>query len=103
MATNMPSHNLGEVITACIHLIENPEADTKDLLKYIKGPDFPLGGRIVTDRKDLRAIYEEGRGAIKVRGEWMIDKSKKAGAENRVLIYSIQGANRQHLRGSCAP
>ena len=89
MATNMPPHNLGEVIAACNHLIENPEAETKDLLKQIKGPDFPLGGRIVTDRKDLRAIYEEGRGAIKVRGEWMLDKSKKAGSENRVIIYSI--------------
>ncbi len=89
MATNIPPHNLGEVIAACIHLIENPAAETKDLLKQIKGPDFPLGGRIVTDRKDLRAIYEEGRGAIKVRGEWMIDKSKKSGSENRVLIYSI--------------
>ena len=89
MATNMPAHNLGEVIAACITLIENPEAETKDLLKQIKGPDFPLGGRIVTDRKDLRVIYEEGRGSIKVRGEWMLDKSKKSEGENRVIIYSI--------------
>jgi len=88
MATNIPTHNLGEVIAACIHLIENPDAETKDLLKHIKGPDFPLGGRIVTDRKDLRGIYEEGRGAIKVRGEWTLDKSKKDG-ENRVIIHSI--------------
>lgn len=89
MATNMPPHNLGEVIAACLALIDNPEAETKDLLKHIKGPDFPLGGRIVTDRKDLRVIYEEGRGAIKVRGEWMLDKNKKGGGENRVVIYSI--------------
>ncbi len=89
MATNMPSHNLGEVIAACVALIENPEAETKDLLKHIKGPDFPLGGRIVTDRKDLRAIYEEGRGAIKVRGEWSLDKSKKSSGETRVIIHSI--------------
>ncbi len=89
MATNMPPHNLGEVIAACIHLIENPEAETKDLLKHIKGPDFPLGGRIVTDRKDLRAIYEEGRGSIKVRGEWMLEKPKKGSDELRVNIYSI--------------
>lgn len=89
MATNIPSHNLVEVIAACVHLIENPEAETKDLLKHIKGPDFPLGGRIVTDRKDLRAIYEEGRGSIKVRGEWTVEKSKKEGSEVRVVIYSI--------------
>lgn len=89
MATNIPPHNLGEVIAACIHLIENPEAETKDLLKFIKGPDFPMGGRIVTDRKELRTIYEEGRGAIKVRGEWTMEKSRKEGATNRILIHSI--------------
>ena len=89
MATNIPPHNLGELIAACIHLIDNPEAETKDLLKLIKGPDFPLGGRIVTDRKDLRVIYEEGRGAIKVRGEWMMEKGKKGETTNRVIIYSI--------------
>lgn len=89
MATNIPPHNLGEVISACIALIDNPDAETKDLLKLIKGPDFPLGGRIVTDRKDLRAIYEEGRGSIKVRGEWSLDKIKKGGGENRVVIHSI--------------
>ena len=90
MATNIPPHNLGEVIQACIHLIENKDAETKDLLKYIKGPDFPLGGRMVTDRKDLRAIYEEGRGAIKVRGEWTIEKNKKNDDDAlRAVIHSI--------------
>ena len=54
MATNIPPHNLGEVIAACLLLIDEPESETKDLLKHIKGPDFPLGGRLVTDRKDLR-------------------------------------------------
>lgn len=89
MATNMPSHNLGEVISACLAMIDNPEAETRELLKHIKGPDFPLGGRIVTDRKDLRAIYEEGRGAIKIRGEWSLEKTKKAETETRVVIYSV--------------
>lgn len=89
MATNIPSHNLGEVIAACVHLIDDPEAQTKDLLKYVKGPDFPLGGRIVTDRKELRTIYEEGRGSIKVRGEWSTEKSRKEGSELRVVIHSI--------------
>ena len=89
MATNMPAHNLGEVISACVALIDNPESETKDLLKHIKGPDFPLGGRIVTDRKELREIYEEGRGAIKVRGEWTLEKNKKNTSETRVIIHSI--------------
>ena len=89
MATNIPPHNLGEVIAACVALIDNPAAETKDILKQIKGPDFPLGGRIVTDRKDLRLIYEEGRGAIKVRGEWSLEKSKKGSDEVRVVIHSV--------------
>jgi DNA gyrase subunit A len=89
MATNIPPHNLGEVIAACVQLIETPEAETKDLLKHVKGPDFPLGGRIVTDRKELRAIYEEGRGSIKVRGEWRPDRDRKGVIENRVVIHSM--------------
>lgn len=89
MATNIPPHNLGEVIAACVHLIQNPEAETKDLAKIIKGPDFPLGGRIVTDRKELKTIYEEGRGSIKVRGEWRVDKDRKGPIENKLVIYSM--------------
>ncbi len=89
MATNIPPHNLGEVIGACTHLIENWEAETKDLLKFIKGPDFPLGGRMITDRKELRQIYEEGRGSIKVRGEWRPDKDRKGPIEDHYVIYSL--------------
>lgn len=89
MATNIPPHNLGEVIAACVHLIQNPGAETKDLAKIIKGPDFPLGGRIVTDRKELKTIYEEGRGSIKVRGEWRVDKDRKGPIENKLVIYSM--------------
>lgn len=89
MATNIPPHNLGEVIAACVHLIQNPGAETKDLARIIKGPDFPLGGRIVTDRKELKTIYEEGRGSIKVRGEWRVDKDRKGPIENKLVIYSM--------------
>ena len=89
MATNIPPHNFGEVIAACVHLIQNPGAETKDLMRFVKGPDFPLGGRIVTDRKELRTIYEEGRGSIKVRGEWRLDKEKREVVDSRVVIYSM--------------
>lgn len=89
MATNIPPHNFGEVIAACVHLIQNPGSETKDLMRFVKGPDFPLGGRIVTDRKELRTIYEEGRGSIKVRGEWRLDKEKREVVDNRVVIYSM--------------
>jgi DNA gyrase subunit A len=86
MATNIPPHNLGEVIKGCIHLIDNPEATTAQLLDKIKGPDFPLGGKIVTDRTTLRKIYEEGSGSIKVQGEW---KLEELGKRQQIVITSI--------------
>jgi len=89
MATNIPPHNLGEVINACIHLIAHPQATVAQLMKYIKGPDFPLGGRIVTDRSTLRKAYEEGRGSIKVRGEWRIDRDRRKAVPNRLVVYSV--------------
>ncbi|MCA9012101.1 MAG: DNA topoisomerase IV subunit A [Planctomycetaceae bacterium] len=89
MATNMPPHNLGEVIKASVHLVENPDASVAQLMRYIKGPDFPLGGRIVTDRAALREMYETGRGSIKVRGEWRFDQQGKKQDTSRIIIYSI--------------
>jgi DNA gyrase subunit A len=86
MATNMPPHNLGEVIKGCAHLIENPDATTAQLLDRIKGPDFPLGGKVVTDRTTLRKIYEEGTGSIKVQGEWKVEEN---GNREQIVITSI--------------
>jgi DNA gyrase subunit A len=89
MATNIPPHNLSEVVTACVHLIDNDGASVAQLMKYIKGPDFPLGGRIVTDRGELRKVYTDGRGSIKVRGEWRIDKQGRKENPNRIVVYSV--------------
>jgi DNA gyrase subunit A len=93
MATNIPPHNLGEVIKACGHLIDHPDATVAQLMKYVKGPDFPLGGRIVSDRKTLRTAYEEGRGTIRVRGEWAFDVEKSRGKQvevkTRIVIHSV--------------
>src|SRR6516164_3339601 len=58
MATNIPPHNLGDVIKAATHLIDNPDATTAQLLDRVKGPDFPLGGQVITDRTSLRQVYE---------------------------------------------
>jgi DNA gyrase subunit A len=77
MATNIPPHNLGNTIRAACLLIENPEATTALLLDKLKGPDFPLGGRVVTDRVTLRKIYEEGTGSIRVQGEWKLEENNK--------------------------
>ncbi|MAT16849.1 MAG: DNA topoisomerase [Planctomyces sp.] len=89
MATNIPPHNFTEIANACQFLITNPEATVAQVMKYVKGPDFPLGGRIVTDRATIRKAYQEGRGSIKVRGEWRIDKEQKKEDPNKLVIYSI--------------
>jgi len=85
MATNIPPHNLREVIAATVHLIENPKATTEDLLEFVKGPDFPLGG-IAFNKADIAHAYANGRGGVVVRGEAEIIEDKK---ETRIIISSI--------------
>src|SRR5262245_4736057 len=58
-------------------------------MKHVKGPDFPLGGRIISERRDLRMVYEEGRGSIKVRAEWERDREKRKEVPERLVVYSI--------------
>ncbi len=85
MATNIPPHNLREVVAATIHLIDNPKATTEDLLQFITGPDFPLGG-IVFNKSDIAHAYANGRGGVVVRGEAEIIEDKK---ETFIIISSI--------------
>jgi DNA gyrase subunit A len=87
MATNIPPHNLGEVCEAAVALIDDRDLESKDLLKYIKGPDFPTGGQITNSKKELREIYETGQGPIRVRGEWKTEETKRGGPQ--VVITSI--------------
>ena len=61
MATDIPPHNLNEVVSACIHLLDKPKATDRDLMTHIKGPDFPSGGKIITSVDEIREIYETGR------------------------------------------
>jgi DNA gyrase subunit A len=86
LATNIPPHNLGEVCRASVYLIENPDATTATLLDRVKGPDFPLGGKIVTDRATLRQIYETGNGSVRLQGEWKIEEN---GKKRQIIITSI--------------
>ena len=87
MATNIPPHNFGEVLRSCIALIDEPDITTARLMdKGVKGPDFPLGGKIVTDRTALRTIYEEGQGSIKIQAEW---KDETKGKTPQIIITSI--------------
>ncbi len=87
MATNIPPHNLEEVCRAAIALIDDRSLDSKDLLKHIKGPDFPTGGQITNSKKEIRDIYETGQGAIHLRGEWKTEETKKGGP--RIVVTSI--------------
>jgi DNA gyrase subunit A len=70
MATNIPPHHLGEVCTALLRLIDNPDLTTPQLCRYIKGPDFPTGGQILNSPDELKEIYRTGSGAIRLRGTW---------------------------------
>jgi topoisomerase-4 subunit A len=74
MATEIPSHNLTEVAQAAIALIRDPQLDTRGLLAHIHGPDFPGGGQIITPRDEIAAAYEAGRGSVRVRARWTIER-----------------------------
>src|SRR6187402_2385056 len=75
MATNIPPHNLGEVIDATIHLIDNPEATPDDLMEFVKGPDFPTGASIL-GKAGIIDAYRTGRGSVKMRATVSIEESK---------------------------
>ena len=86
MATNIPPHNLREVCDATIHLIDNKNATNDDLIQFIQGPDFPIGG-IVYDKKDIQHAYANGKGGVVVRGKAEITETKKGTFQ--IIIYSI--------------
>lgn len=70
MATDIPPHNLDEVVSACLHLLDNPKADVSELMEFVKGPDFPTEAEIITSSNDIKAVYETGRGSVKMRAVW---------------------------------
>lgn len=86
MATNIPPHNLGEVIDGLIALIDNPDIDIRGLMKYIKGPDFPTGS-IIQGREGIREAYSTGRGRIRVRGKTQIEQLSNG--KTRILITEL--------------
>ena len=86
MASNIPPHNLREIVEAAKELLENPDASVSDLMKHVKGPDFPLGG-IVFNKKDIKNAYETGRGGVLTRGVAEIEEAEKG--QSRIVISSI--------------
>jgi len=89
MATDIPPHNLREVASACIHLLESPSASVADLLTHIKGPDFPTAAEIISPLADIRALYETGRGSIKARGVYHVESGDIV---ITALPYQVSGA-----------
>jgi topoisomerase-4 subunit A len=75
MATDIPPHNLREVVKACIHLLENPKATVTDLCEHILAPDFPTDAEIITPRQDILNMYETGHGSVKMRAIWEKENS----------------------------
>ena len=99
MATNIPPHNLGEVIDGCIAYIDNPEIDTLGLMEYIKGPDFPTGG-IILGNSGIRKAYETGRGSITIRSRAVIEEE---GNHSNIVITEVPyGVNTLELKNKVA-
>jgi len=86
MATNIPPHNLEEVIDATIRAIDKPEISAKELMRTLKGPDFPTGGTIM-GREGIREAYETGRGSIKIRGRAHIEQTESG--KNRIVVTEV--------------
>ena len=91
MATNIPTHNLGEVVDATIHLLENPEATVDELMQFIPGPDFPTGA-IIRGRWTLRQFYQTGHGSVKIRAK--ADIVEKDGHEQIIISEVPYGINK---------
>jgi topoisomerase-4 subunit A len=76
MATDIPPHNLGEVVAACVALLEDPELTTRKLMSYVKGPDLPTGAEIVSPRADLVQMYETGMGSFRARATYSVEEGE---------------------------
>ncbi len=89
MATDIPPHNLNEITSACIHLLENPEASLNDLCEHIKGPDYPTEAEVISSCDDIRRIYESGSGSIRMRARF---ETEDANIIITALPYQVSGA-----------
>ena len=99
MATNIPPHNLGEVIDGCVAYIDNPEIDTLGLMQYVKGPDFPTGG-IILGNSGIKQAYETGKGSITIRSRARIEEQN---GHNCIIIDEVPyGVNTSELKKKVA-
>ncbi len=87
MATNIPPHNLREIVAALTAMIDEPDVDVKGLMKHLKGPDFPTGGEMLNSKKELREIYETGQGPIRLRGEYVLESLPRG--RRQIVVTSV--------------
>ncbi|MCR9278086.1 MAG: DNA topoisomerase IV subunit A [Pseudomonadaceae bacterium] len=73
MATDTPAHNLREIVSACVHLLDSPKATLADIMTHVQGPDFPSEAAIITPVEDIAAMYESGRGSVRARAQWVVE------------------------------
>jgi DNA gyrase subunit A len=105
MATNIPPHNLGEVCTALVKLLDNPDLSAVQLCRYVKGPDFPTGGQILNSSEELKQIYRTGSGAIRLRGTWEEGPTTKGSKTIYItsIPYTVNKANLVAQIGEIVP
>ena len=95
MATNIPPHNLGEVVDALVAMIDNPLVNMETVCHHIKGPDFPTAGELISTPEEIAAVYETGHGPIKVRGTYTVETINR---KKYVIVTSIPyGLNKSSL------
>ena len=89
MATSIPPHNAGEVLDACLALIDDPSLDVRGLLRFVKGPDFPTLGELLTSKQELIEVYEAGRGSLRLRATYHVEEPADRREGRRIVITSI--------------
>ncbi len=96
MSTDIPPHNINEVVNACIHLLDNPKATVRDLCKFVKGPDYPTDAEIISDSKEIKQIYETGNGSVRMRACY---QKEDGNIVITALPYQVSGTKFQQQVG----
>ena len=89
MATSIPPHNAGEVLDACLALIDDKQLDTRALLRYVKGPDFPTAGELLTSKQELAEVYESGDGSLRLRATYHVEEPTDRREGRRIVVTAI--------------
>ena len=98
MATDILPHNLNEIVSACIHLLDAPKATVADLMTHVLGPDFPTGAEIISTPEEIQQTYETGRGSVRARAVYSLEAG-----EIVIEALPLPGFRHQNIRANCRP